>query len=139
MKLIHLSVYKFHQIHTHSTLAVKNLHKQTDAWIVSTKNTVSNKQHLVVKPFQLEWFFCILLGMISPSPSFKIKKQLPYGNRLFLLTCFTNSQSPDKEEGKSEQENQTCNSKSFQPSWKVSLCFYNKYIIQKRKERCCKE
>ena len=38
------------------------------AWIVSTKNTVSNKQHLVVEPFQMEWFFCILLAIISPNP-----------------------------------------------------------------------
>ena len=35
-----------------------------DAWIVSTKNTVSNKQHLVVKPFRLEWFFCGSLSTV---------------------------------------------------------------------------
>ena len=84
--------------------------------------------------------FLYALGYkLSYSHIYKIKKQLPYGNRLFLLTCFTNSQSPDKEEGKSEQEDQTCNGKSFQPSWKVFLLFCNKYVIQKRKERCCKE
>ena len=31
------------------------------------KNTVSNKQHLVVKPFRLEWFFCMLLDISSPT------------------------------------------------------------------------
>ena len=46
---------------------LKNSLKQTDAWIVSTKNTVSNKQHLVVKPFRLEWFFCMLLDISSPT------------------------------------------------------------------------
>ena len=36
--------------------------------LIRVEISVSNKQHLVVKPFQLEWFFCILLAIISPNP-----------------------------------------------------------------------
>ena len=56
--------------HSNETVEFEGSHKQTDAWIVSTKNTVSNKQHLVVKPFRLEWLFCVLLGVSSPTPIF---------------------------------------------------------------------
>ena len=39
------------------------------------KNTVSNKQLLVVKPFRLEWFFLYALGYkLSYSHLYKIKK-----------------------------------------------------------------
>ena len=71
----------------HSTLAVKNSHKQTDAWIVSTKNTVSNKQPLVVKPFQLEWLFSVFSAITSPS-YLEFKKTASQGklfNHLILL------------------------------------------------------
>ena len=39
--LIHYYVLRLLQTHTHSTLVVKNSHKPTDVWTVSTKNTVS--------------------------------------------------------------------------------------------------
>ena len=61
--------------------------KQTDAWIVSTKNTVSNKQPLVVKPFQLEWLFSVFSAITSPS-YLELKKTASQGklfNHLILL------------------------------------------------------
>ena len=50
----------------HSTLDVKSSLKQMDVWIVSTKNTVSNKNRIDIKknvdtkPFPRNriWFFC---------------------------------------------------------------------------------
>ncbi len=43
----------------HSIQVVKNSHKQTDVWIVSTKNTVSNKK-TILKPFSISRRFLCL-------------------------------------------------------------------------------
>ena len=62
VKLTHWSVLKFHQTHTHSTLDVKSSLKQMDVWIVSTKNTVSNKnQH---RTTSLSGWFLISVSFI---------------------------------------------------------------------------
>ena len=51
------------------------------------KNTVSNKQPLVVKPFQLEWLFSVFSAITSPS-YLEFKKTASQGklfNHLILL------------------------------------------------------
>ena len=61
------------ETHTHSTLDVKSSLKQMDAWIVSTKNTVSNNQphHLyTVKRKQLRFGVVFFVSFIFSSFNF---------------------------------------------------------------------
>ena len=95
-KLTHWSVWKFHQTHTHSTLDVKSSLKQMDAWIVSTKNTVSNNQphHLyTVKRKQLRFGVVFFVSFIFSSFIFFIA----YNNPNFYFYFYFRNKSPIKQ------------------------------------------
>ena len=62
------------ETYTHSTLDVKSSLKQMDVWIVSTKNTVSNKKPIKTTS-TWQWFFLVLPSTKNTAPSGFLKER----------------------------------------------------------------
>ena len=73
------------------------------------------------------------------STAFFVYKKHPIRMPFYKLSCFSDGKCIDKEDSETKEENQSCNSEEFQPRRKIFIFTGDQDIVQKGKERCCKE
>ena len=58
---------------------------------------------------------------------------------LCRLSCFSDCECVDKEDGEAKEENQSCNGKVLEPRRKIFVFTRYQGVVQKSEEWCCQE